>query len=219
MDSLIPNIDLSKRPWPDDSTRLFRSGEPSRHVAWIPQDPNQWHRYAEGYKEAAERLYASWHANSNDCLVFPLVFLYRHYTELRIKELLLLAGRFLDLSIEWKPSHDIVVLWNLLSPVLQQIFENEPERDLKNARRLVLELATLDASSFEFRYPETPDGKRNLEKLERLDVVNYFDAMQRLSAFLDGSSMALSVFIENKQHLYSLRNGDFTTASIFKKTR
>lgn len=201
MDTLIPNIDLSKYPWPDDSTHIFQPGEPNRHVAWIPQDPNQWHRYAEGYKEAAERLFASWLALSDDCLVFPLVFLYRHYAELRIKELLLSAGRFLDLSIEWKRNHEIEALWHILSPILQRIFQNEPERDLQNAERLVLELATLDASSFEFRYPETQVGKRYLEELERLDVVNFFDAMQRLSSFLDGSSMALSVFIENKQHL------------------
>lgn len=199
MDSIL-NIDLSKHPWPDDSTQLFRPGEPSRQVAWIPQNPNQWHRYAEGYKEAAERLYASWLALSDDCLVFPLVFLYRHYTELRIKELLLSAGQFLDQSIEWKRNHNIEVLWHFLSPILQRIFQNEPERDLQNAKRLVLELASLDASSFEFRYPETQEGMRYLEKFECLDVVNYFDAMQRLSAFLDGSSTALSVFIENKQH-------------------
>jgi hypothetical protein len=199
MDDLGLNLDLSKLPWPDDSTHVFQPGEPGPGLAWMPQYPCQWHRYAEGYREAAERLYASWCALSHDCLVFPLVFLYRHYVELRVKELLLSAVGFLDLPENWKQNHDIAALWHVLKPLLRQVFPDEPERDLLNSERLMLELATRDPSSFEFRYPESKDGQRYLEDLERLDVVNFIDALRKLSAFLEGASMALSVFIEDKR--------------------
>jgi hypothetical protein len=36
------NLDLITLPWPDDSTTVFRAGEPSRNLAWIPQ-PDCWH--------------------------------------------------------------------------------------------------------------------------------------------------------------------------------
>jgi hypothetical protein len=201
MDDLKLNIDLSKLPWLDNFTRIFQPGEPSRRLAWIPQDPCQWHRYAEGYREAAERVYASWGALSDDCLIFPLVFLYRHYVELRIKELLQSAILHLDLPIDWKRSHDIASLWRVLSPLLRQAFPDEPELDLRNAERLIQELAARDSLASEFRYPETKEGKRNLEDLERIDVVCFIDAMRKLAAFLDGASVALSVCTENKQHL------------------
>ena len=106
-----PLKDAANRPWPDDTTAVFREGDPSRDLAWIPQTAAQWHRYADGYKEAAERLYESWRQLSDDSLVFPLVFLYRHYTELRVKELLQAVHHLLDLPTDWKCSTTIQLLW------------------------------------------------------------------------------------------------------------
>ena len=198
MDHLNLQIDLSQLPWPDENSHVFLRGEPSRRVAWIPKDPAQWHRYACGYKEAAERVYESWVALSDDSLVFPIVFLYRHYVELRLKELLQSAERYLDLPREWQSNHKIGELWGCLNQLLPQIFPDEPEADLQNAGRLVRELAQGDPLSFHFRYPESKDGRQHLENLERLDIVSFADAMRRLSAFLDGASMALSVYTENQ---------------------
>lgn len=197
------HIDLSKRLWPDDTTSIFRPGDPSRNLAWIPQTSAQWHRYADGYKEAAERLYESWRSLSDDDLVFPLVFLYRHYTELRLKELLQSVARLLDLPKNWECSHKIDHLWRTLKPLLRRTAPNEPQRDFDNAERLILELAARDPISFEFRYPEDTEGKRHLADMERLDVRNFFTAMGQLSAFLDGASMAISVYLDEKRNLES----------------
>jgi hypothetical protein len=190
------DIDLSNRPWPDDTTSVFRPGEPSRNLAWIPQTPAQWHRFADGYKEAADRLYQSWRDLSDDDLVFPMVFLYRHYTELRLKELLQSVARLLNLPKDWKCNHRIDNLWRTLKPLLQRAAPNESPRDFNNAERLILELASRDLISVEFRYPEDSDGRRYLADMERLDVVNFFTAMHQLSAFLDGASMAISVYVD-----------------------
>ena len=194
-----PLKDAANRPWPDDATTVFRAGDPSRDLAWIPQTAAQWHTYADGYKEAAERLYESWRQLSDDSLVFPLVFLYRHYTELRVKELLQSVHHLLDLPKDWKCSHHIDDLWKTLKPLLQRAAPHEPERDFTNAERLILELARRDPISQEFRYPEDRDGKRHLAELQCLDVGNFFTAMGQLSAFLDGASMAISVYLDEKR--------------------
>ncbi len=199
MDHLNLQVDLAQLPWPDENSHVFVRGEPSRRVAWIPKDPAQWHRYACGYKEAAERVYESWVTLSDDSLVFPIVFLYRHYVELRLKELLQSAERYLDLTQGWESNHDIGALWAHLARLLPEIFPDEPEADLKNAGRLLLELAGVDPFSFQFRYPEGTKGQKYLEDFERLDIVSFIDAMRRLSAFLDGASMALSVYTENQR--------------------
>ena len=192
-------IDLSKRPWPDETTSIFRPGEPSCDLAWIPQTPAQWHRYAEGYKEAADRLYQSWRALSDDDLVFPLVFLYRHYAELRLKELLQSVARLLELPKNWKCNHKIDDLWQTLKPLLRRASPQEAQRDFDNTERLILELAARDPVSFEFRYPEDTQGKRHLADMRRLDVTNFFTAMGQLSGFLDGASMAISVYLDEKR--------------------
>ena len=198
MDPLNLQIDLTQLPWPNASSHVFLRGEPSRRVAWIPKDAAQWHRYACGYREGAERVYESWIALSDDSLVFPIVFLYRHYVELRLKELLQSAERFLDLPRAWQSSHKIADLWGHLSKLLPEIVPDEPEVDLQNAERLLKELAEGDPLSFHFRYPESISGQKHLEDLERLDMVSFVDAMRRLSAFLDGASMALSVYSDNR---------------------
>lgn len=198
MDHLNLQVDLANFPWPDENSHVFLRGEPSRRVAWIPKDSAQWHRYACGYKEAAERVYESWIALSDDSLVFPIVFLYRHYVELRLKELLQSAERYLDLPREWQCNHNIVDLWGHLAQLLPRIFPDEPGADLRNAGRLIRELSEVDPFSFHFRYPEGKDARQHLDNLERLDIVSFADAMRRLSAFLDGASMALSVYLDNR---------------------
>jgi len=199
MDYLNLQIDLKQLPWPDETSHVFLRGDPSRRVAWIPNDAAQWHRYASGYKEAGERVYESWVALSDDSLVFPIVFLYRHYVELRLKELLQSAESYLDLPRSWRSDHDIGVLWGHLARLLPEIFPDEPAADLQNAGRILHELAEGDPFSFHFRYPETTKGKKHLEDVERLDIASFVDAMRRLSTFLDGASMALSVYTGNQK--------------------
>jgi hypothetical protein len=189
------NIEVN-RHWPDETTQVFRVGEPNRNLAWIPQTGSQWDRYAEGYREAADRIYQSWREISNDALAFPIVFLFRHYVELRIKELLQSVERLLDLPKGWTRSHDIADLWRRLRPLLQRADSDQPVGDFENAQRLIVELARNDALAMEFRFPEDNVGKRHLADMERLDLVNFYTAMQKLSAFLDGASMAISVYLD-----------------------
>jgi hypothetical protein len=189
----------AKIPWPDDCTHVFRAGEGSRNLAWIPQSPEQWNLYAVGYREAGERLYQSWCTTGHDFLIYPIVFLFRHYTELRLKELLQAAFDLLDLPAEWKRIHRLDDLWDHLRPFLSRIEPEGSERDLDNAERLLRELAERDPISVEFRYPEDIKGKRHLADLACIDVVNFFNAMSQLSSLLDGASMAISVYLQDKR--------------------
>jgi hypothetical protein len=121
MSELTLNLDSVNFPWPDDTTCAFRPGDPSLDLAWIPQTSDQWEFYATGYREAADRLYESWRATRHDFLIFPLVFIFRHYTELRLKELSQSAAELLDLPPDWRCNHRIDDLWRRLRPLLQRI--------------------------------------------------------------------------------------------------
>jgi hypothetical protein len=87
-------------PWPDNTTAVFRPTGTMTHLAWIPRTVDQWDCYAEGYREAAERLYESWCRDQHHYLAFPMVFLYRQYTELRLK-----AESSLLNTFRWRRPH------------------------------------------------------------------------------------------------------------------
>lgn len=60
--------------------------------------PDKWDTYAEGYKSAGD-IAVQYVVENNwyqDFLVYPIVFLYRHYLELRLKELYFVSSRLLD---------------------------------------------------------------------------------------------------------------------------
>lgn len=194
------DLDLSKMPWPDDTTQVFRAGGTVSSLAWHPTTPRQWHLYAEGYRDAAEQLYATWQASKGcpDYIIFPMVFLYRHYVELRLKELLQAADSLLELPRDWQCDHNLDYLWNLLRPRLAQISPSEPDRDSQNAGRLIAELSARDKTSFAFRYPVDKSGNSNTRDLDHLDVDNFVRAMRQLAAFLDGASMAISVYLDEQ---------------------
>src|SRR5205809_6277751 len=68
-------------------------------IVFVSNAPNQWSTYAEGYKALADMgvqhaFDPEWHPV--DTLVYSVVFCYRHYLELRLKELITTARDLLD---------------------------------------------------------------------------------------------------------------------------
>ena len=168
--------DTASMPWPDATTQVFRAGSPIWSLVWRPTTPRQWHLYAEGYHEAAEQLYLSWQATQGcpDYFIFPMVFLYRHYIELRLKELIQSTASYLSLPSDWPYVHDLARLWDIVHPRLARISPEEPASDAANAGRLVKELALLDQLSSGCRYPVADTAA-----FEHLDVDNFFHAMRQ----------------------------------------
>src|ERR1051325_2873076 len=186
------NLEIPKLPWPDEHTKIFKRGETGSSLACLPQSPGQWHRYAEGYRDGAEWLYARWRKDpvKPDYLAYPMVYLYRHYVELMLKEFLLSAKHagLIHLPKKWECDHNLKRLWDKICPLLGELFPDEPERDTVNAQRLIYELHERDQFSQEFRYPTDREGRKHLGDMDHLDIDNFFDAMRRLALFLDGMS-------------------------------
>ena len=118
------NLEIPKLPWPDEKTEIFRAGDIRPGLAWLPQSPGQWHRYAEGYREAAEWLYAKWCGDpiKPDYLAYPMVYLYRHYVELMLKEFLLSAKQaaLIHLPKKWECDHNLKRLWDKILPLSRE---------------------------------------------------------------------------------------------------
>jgi hypothetical protein len=76
-------------------------------VGWA--QPFKWDYYATGYKSAADVLVdnALTSRSNLDIHVFPIVFLYRQYLELRLKELVTSGRALVDRPAEQKPNHKL----------------------------------------------------------------------------------------------------------------
>src|SRR5437016_13441130 len=87
-------------PFPEMGDRLFTTESRSHYNAQIHYkfSEDTLYRYVQGYKEAGDRLVLSLLENDRhlDLVIFPTVFLYRQYLELRLKQFLIDGRRLLD---------------------------------------------------------------------------------------------------------------------------
>jgi hypothetical protein len=140
----------------DESTRS-RTGSRSSHVAIAGVDG--WSLYAAGYRRAAELLIEQARTTYEiNTLVFPIVFLYRHYVEVTLKEVIR-YGRYLDGSAEASPGgHGLNNLWGEARALMRRHAQDVSSAILRRLDTLVRHLAELDPSSEATRYPATRDG-------------------------------------------------------------
>jgi hypothetical protein len=183
-DSEFPSL-----PWPDHAIHVFQGGS-----LWGIRGVDTlegWNLYAEGYRQAAERLYADRGNTVNTYLLFPMAFLYRHHVELRIKHMLFVSCEVPGppLPINWKLDHSLKSIWAELRPRLVSAWYGIPVREVDNVERLIQELHEKDPGSFVFRYPTSRSGNNHLSDpsldLNSLDMNNYLTTMRQLSEILD----------------------------------
>lgn len=171
--------------------------------AWLTRD---WDAYAEGYLRAGHALVEHLlHTKGfdQDFLIYPIVFLYRQYLELRLKELLRTGKVLLDQSLREKEAwgHDILSLWKSARPLLEQVWpesSHEGWHDLAEAR--IAELAAADPDSMAFRYPDVPI--RGLEAPKNyINPVYLRKVMTGMSHLLEGSSIGIGEYLHARHEM------------------
>ena len=116
--------------------------------------PN-WTLYIEGYKNAADHLV--------DCAVktypagmavYPIVFLYRQYIELQLKDMLQMLYKYHTLPCKIPITHDLIQIWCKVRHFMERIdksFWGIEYYDHIEVR--IREFDLIDKRSFSFRYP------------------------------------------------------------------
>ena len=188
-------------PWPQTGDKLFTRESDWWHNACLGFASDKWSLYAIGYKDAAdiivERVIDTRHGM--DLLVFPVTYLYRHYLELRLKELIIHGRQLLDGPDELPHGHRIDVLWELCRPILEKVWPDGATTDLDAVGACITEFYTFDQQSMSFRYPVTKDGTPSLPDLRHVNLRNLRDVVNRLSGLLEGSSNGISAYLDDKR--------------------
>lgn len=124
--------------------------------AFLGTGHEAWSTYAEAYYSAGRAL---WEKTCElqapvDYMVYPMLFCYRHYLELKLKDFLIgmkFPGES-TLEIEGISSHGLMKLWKPVRDAMTLYWESI-EEDLERVEKTIADFEMIDTSSFVFRYP------------------------------------------------------------------
>jgi hypothetical protein len=182
-------------PWPRPGDILFRSDNDPQSDACLNWALTGLGAYASGYLEAANLLSekALETGQRTDTLIYPVAFLYRHYLELRLKEIIT-EGRKLLAVQPTLTTHKLDVLWNSVCLILKKVWPNGPTIDLDAVENVILQFHYLDLGSQAFRYPLDSKKRATLSGLNHFGLRNLRDVMRRTAGLLEASSSAISMY-------------------------
>jgi hypothetical protein len=156
-------------------------------IEWARHTGHAAHLYLLGYRRAAELLLPELITRSNEQLVFPFLFLWRHHIELYLKFLLKLAREHQGQTCKAPKVHTLLQLWNSLRPLLEP---NMLDSDLEAVEQIVIDIHDVDPSSTEARYAdgETPTGLiESLAKVpDGFNPEHFASVLTKVSDLFDG---------------------------------
>jgi hypothetical protein len=175
-------------PSPDD--QLFVSQGDWWNNACLNWCQNGWALYITGYREAADLLVRQVEERGGiqDMLVYPILFLYRQYLELEIKDLIRQGRRLQNIPGDFPQHHHIVGLWGICHQLLSEIAPNDSVEELREIDRLIEEFSTVDPTSMAFRYPEDKKGNASLPGITHINLRNVREVMSGIGNLLTGAS-------------------------------
>ncbi|MBI4302567.1 MAG: hypothetical protein HY664_08170 [Chloroflexi bacterium] len=203
----------SFRPWPQKDDQLFKSGEDWQNNACLQPYLTDvtWDLAARGYKDAADIMIEQISniaagkggiVTGIDVLVYPIVFLYRHYLELRLKSIIKYGNELLDIPEEFPKLHKLDKLWRRCRGILKKVQPEDSVEVIDAVEKCICEFSKIDPESMAFRYSTDRDGSSTLpENLIHINLRNLSEVMARIANYLDDSSNAISVDLEQKRSM------------------
>ncbi len=184
-----------------DDMRLFRLDVDWEHNACLQFTHDQWGPYISGYSRAAEVLtsYAEENSGDLDILLYPIVFLSRHYLELQLKRTLLDAQALLKVPEKQHRHHDVSELWRELRPLVLRVWPTGDPAELFELDSIVAQIGELDSGSFSFRYPVDRSGLQSLPSDMKLVNVRRFSELFACGArILDGIQAGIGAYLDGQ---------------------
>ncbi|WP_298327077.1 hypothetical protein [Asticcacaulis sp.] len=179
----------SEFTWPETGDKLFVS--PGQTLDEGTLTPHAWTRLvlmADGYREAADKLVDAVATESflQSTVVYPIIFLYRHFLELELKYVLATYGRHFDQEADWN-SHKLTDLWKKVRPIIETARNGTDDGGATDAvEACVKEMSAADPMSFSFRYSVEKGGKPMVLAFETVNLVNLRNTMKKISNYFTG---------------------------------
>ena len=144
----------------------------------------------EGYQRAAKCLVDralkdnDWH--EADCLIYPILFLYRHCLELELKYIINIYGRYVGIAPVWN-THDLTRLWREFKNVIDKFRADDAIDDTDGVvEKIVAQFSKIDPASSSHRYPCNNKGDPLPIIQDKLSLKTLKDVMDRAFGYFDG---------------------------------
>ena len=187
---------------------IFSHGDPWQLNACVNYGDG-WFAYANGYKEAADivaqRLMSG--KGTLDLVVYPLVFLYRQYFELQLKQIIRDCSCLLARRHRVAGTHSLADLWKqareLLLETEAEFSDHSSAFELSAVDRVIVEFTKVDPRSMAFRYPIDLEGQPFNRDMRYINVARLKKVVDKAHAVLDGVDTTLSVWHDWQQEYLS----------------
>jgi hypothetical protein len=203
------NDDVTVGVGPPGEADLLDSDDDWWLVACMDWPRDRWIGYVQGYWKAAavivERVVNT--GRDQDYLVYPFMMCWRHYIELQLKVLTLLAATYLGKCCDLPRTHKIDHLWRVARPLIDHAYPNSPTTDLDRIEHVLLQLHGFDPTSEHFRYPILKDGSETLTSLGRVHLRRFHLAMEDVAGLLDGAETGIRVTIDERNEYEAAVHG------------
>ena len=196
---------LVETSWPEQNDKLFTVNKYLWLNAYIEQHPDvNWTLYIYGYKQAGDILVGYLEDNDLDTniLIFPIVFLYRQYLELHLKQIIRDGNVLLHYTSDFPKIHDLSELWNNCKRIIEEVYPDNSEqyaKDLGVVERCILEFSDRDPNSIAFRYPTDKSNKPSLsDDLRYIDLHNLAKVVDKIYSLLLGAGDGISEYLNDE---------------------
>jgi hypothetical protein len=180
----------------DDGDRLFNSGGPWQFNAKMDWTFLREIRYVQGFKRAAEVLgeHVAAHRSDITDLTMPILFCYRQWIELYLKDFLVIGMRLRGEEVTRPTGHNLRALWGDARPIIEEVWpEDDHPEQLDRLEARLHELADLDGpSGTGFRYALGRTGESSLPDDVSINLQNVAHVMAKVAWVLDGAAELLA---------------------------
>lgn len=155
---------------------------------WLPSGIEDIFKISEGYRMSADSLYQEIKKSewiNKQYLSCTMVFAFRQFLEVRLKELIYAGKRELFNEPNFKTTHNLETLFqSYLEEVLLKIYPDFDKDMISIVNGLIHEFNFIDPKSMSFRYPVDTNLLPNFS-MQNFDIDNFKVVMDRLSNFFD----------------------------------
>lgn len=195
----ISDILAATEHWPKKGDRLFKSASDRFSSATFTQHFVSREAYIwDGYMKAGETLIEVCieESQERDALIFPILFNYRHATEVAMKWLIDRYGSAFYRDVRYDKNHNLLELWRICRGMFDECGVTDVDA-MDAVEQIILDFHELDKTGQKFRYSKSLDNKLFDLPSGQIDLENLYWVMRGVNLFFEGSDGMLDGSIAN----------------------
>jgi hypothetical protein len=173
------------------------STERKKHILpvlpWNKGAELTWFEYRSGYKRAADALVLNV-LNDDETIidefhlrfgmVYPIMFLYRHYIEIEFKDLIAIRGFTNPVDTKKNFKHDLKTLWLKVLECVEVVRGVDARREFEGTLERIVEFfVKFDPDGDRFRYPKNTKGNSQWDKSFEINIATVKAEVNRLEQY------------------------------------